>query len=99
MVRLRRLLTGASVLFVFAVLGWMFYLEFSYTESMPRQRDSGSGRVVPMVINHGHHIFVTDAEARRLQNAELFLKIGGPLGGLGILLANVDALWLRRRKS
>jgi hypothetical protein len=82
----RRLLSLASIAVGVSLLAWAFHLNHAYELAMPRKSDDAAGRTVLATVNDGTRIFVTDAEARTLENAQTFLTFGWPLIVLGLLL-------------
>lgn len=81
------------------LLGWQIYLDDAYAANMSRSRDPAAGRVVPLVVHHGSHIFVTPAEAETFAAAERRLTFGWPLVVLGVAVAGADHLWERRNRG
>jgi hypothetical protein len=49
-----------------------------------------------MTVQHGTHVFVTAAEARRFDKAELYVTFGGPLVGLVLAIAGAGHLWNKK---
>jgi hypothetical protein len=89
----RRVIGWVSVLLGAALFGWQVHLDNSYAATMPRAEDRVSGRVVPLVIHHGTHIFVTPAEAEGFAAAGRRLTFGWPLVILGMAVSGADHLW------
>ncbi len=80
-------------------MGWVAHLEHTYASNMPRTPQPLGGRIVPVSVQHGSHIFVTRDEAARLAAANSRLEWGWPLVMLGVGIAGADFLWARRKRS
>jgi hypothetical protein len=70
-----------------ASVAWVTYLDLSYASTMPRRSDPGAGRTVPMIVDHGTHIFVSDEEAARLDRARSRMNVGVIFCAVGTIFA------------
>jgi hypothetical protein len=95
---LRKAVGWVSVLLGAILFGWQVYLDDAYAARMPRSEDREAGRVVPLVVHHGSHIFVTPGEAETFAAAGRRLTFGWPLVMLGMAVAGADHLWERRNR-
>jgi hypothetical protein len=96
---LRKTVGWVSVLIGAVLFGWQVHLDDAYAAKMPRSEDREGGRVVPLVVHHGSHIFVTPAEAETFAAAGRRLTFGWPLVALGMAVAAADHLWERRNRA
>lgn len=95
----RKAIGWASLLIAAVLFGWQVHLDDAYAANMPRSPDPELGRVVPLVIHHGSHIFVTRAEADIFAASERRLTLGWPLVILAAALAAADHLWDRANRG
>ena len=93
---LRRTIAVLCAFAAFGLLGWIIYLDGAYAATMPRAPDANSGRVVPMTIQHGTHIFVTPSEEARFHRVETYLWFGWPVVMLFATIGASDRLWNRK---
>ena len=77
-----------SVFAAWVVLGIYLHMQWSY--AMPKAPDPSSGRIHPLVVNHGWRIFVTAGESRFFDVATYHL-------GIVAFAAFGLAVWLRQK--
>jgi hypothetical protein len=95
---LRRAIAAASFLVGAVLMCWAIHLDNSYAATMPREPDSARGRVIPMIVHHGSHIVVNEAEIRTWDKVRLYNVFGVSFAALGLGIAGADHLWSRRKR-
>jgi hypothetical protein len=70
---------------VFLTLGGVAWLRLDYAARMPLEPDPKTGRVQPIIANHGR-VYVTPKEAKKLRYAQvvLFVSILLALSAIGM---------------
>jgi hypothetical protein len=60
----------------------MIYLRYQYTWNMPLTAHLGSGRTIPVTLNYGRVVYVTEAENLKLIYSYIFTGLGGSIAVL-----------------
>jgi hypothetical protein len=67
----------------FFCMARMIYLDGDYASRLPRIADSTTGRVRPMTIHGGTHVFASDLEFGNFNRAEFQLQAAGLITMIG----------------
>jgi hypothetical protein len=81
-----RAIAVASILLGLFLVTRTFRLERQFGATMPKSRDSTSGRVMPEVVGHDTTVYVTEAEGKALETSRVYSTFGWPFAVLGVLL-------------
>jgi hypothetical protein len=82
----RTIAVGSILLGIFLVTR-TYRLERLLASTMPRSRDSATGRTLPEVLGRDGTIFVSEGEAKALDTSRTYSTFGWPFAVLGVLLA------------
>jgi len=72
----RRTIVWLAMLLGVAPLVWVAYLDRSYASNMPRTSEPSAGRTIPLMVQRGTRVFVSEEEAARYESAQSGIYLG-----------------------